>query len=95
MHIFSDFRLFERPPNLGLALFRWIAWRCLLFGILFTGFMAIFAVMHYVGEEPIYYVNEGRYLSDEEARSLIGEFFCTGAIFLFLGLAGVLLIPRA
>ena len=49
MRIFSDFRLFERPPKPGVALFRWIAWRWLVLGVLFTVFVAIFAGMHYLG----------------------------------------------
>ena len=94
MRVFSDFTLFERAPKPGLALFRWIAWRWLLLGILFTAGVGVFAVMHYVGGEPIYYVNEGRNLSTDEASSMFALFFFGGGLFLFLGLAGVLLIPK-
>lgn len=94
MRIVSDFRLFERPPKLGVALFRWVAWRWLLVGSLFIAFVAFFFGMHYLGGEPIYYTNEDRYLSDEEASSLLGLFLSGGGFFLFFGLAGVIFIPR-
>ena len=95
MRIFSDFRLFERPPKAGLAFFRWLAWRWLLFGIMFIGFFAVVAVVHYVGGEPMYYVNERRNLRADEVRSLLGLFFAGGGLFAFLGFLGVLLIPKA
>ena len=94
MRKFSDFTLFERPPKPGLALFRWIAWRWLLLGIVFTAFISVFAAIHYMGGEPIYYVNEGRNLTSEEASSMLAMFFLGGGFFIFLGLAGVLLTPK-
>lgn len=94
MRIFSDFRVFERPPKPSAALFRWIAWRWLLLGILFTCFVVIFAAMHLVGGEPIYYTNEDRYLSDAEVRDMFWLFLSGGGVFLILGLLGVLFIPK-
>ena len=95
MRIFSDFRLFERPPRPGVALFRWIAWRWLLLGLAFIAFFAVVAVTHYVGGEPNYYVNEGRNLSADEAASMFSLFFDAGGLFTLLGLAGVILIPKS
>lgn len=96
MDFFSDFRLFEKPPRSpGLALFRWIAWRWLMFGSLFILFVGFFAAMHYLGGEPIYYTNEDRNLSEGEVRTTIGLFVSGAGLFSFLGLAGVLFIPKA
>lgn len=96
MRVFSDFRLFERPPeSIGVALFRWLAWRCLLLGVLFTGFVAVLALITYVGGESIYYVNEHRNLSDDETSGLLMLFLGSGGLMLLLGLAGVLIVPKA
>lgn len=94
MRIFSDFRLFERPPRPSAALARWVAWRWLLVGLLFTMFTVIFFGTHSLGGEPIYYVNEDRNLTGDETRSLFTLFLSGGGFFLFSGLAGVLLIPK-
>src|SRR5688572_23289404 len=94
MRIFSDFSVFERPPKLGVAWFRWLAWQWLLLGLLFTVFVAFFFGMHYLGGEPIYFTNEDRYLSEKEVRSLLVLFLSGGDLFLFLGLAGVFFLPR-
>lgn len=94
MRIISDFRIFERPPKPSAALFRWIAWRWLLLGTLFTCFVVLFAAMHFVGGEPIYYTNEHRNLSDGEAWALVFLFLSGGGLFLILGLLGVLFIPK-
>jgi hypothetical protein len=94
VRIISDFRIFERPPKPSAALFRWIAWRWLLMGILFACFVAVIAVMHFVGGEPIYYINEDRYLSHAEVREMLWMFLSGGGLFLILGLLGVLLIPK-
>ena len=94
MRIFSDFKLFERPPKPGVKLFRWIPWRWLFLGALFTIFVATIAIMHYFGGEPFYYTNEDRYLSEQEVRTLIGQFLSIGGLFLILGLLGVVFIPK-
>jgi hypothetical protein len=95
VRVFSDLRLFERPPKPGRTLFRWIAWRWLLFSMLFTAFVAVFAYLHYASGEPIYYTNENRNLTADEARSLFALFFAGGGLFFVLGLAGILFIPKA
>jgi len=95
MRLFSDFRLFERPPKPGLALFRWIAWRWLMLGILFVMFVAVFAASYYIGGQPVYFTNEQRYLSEPEVRSQIWPFLSGGGAFLLLGLAGVVFLPKA
>ncbi len=95
MRIFSDFKLFERPPKPGQSLFRYIAWRWLAFGTLFIVFTAFFAAMHYVGGEPIYYTNEHRNMTDHEVGESLVLFFAGGALFAILGLIGVLVIPKS
>ena len=90
----SDFRLFERPPKPGTALFRWIAWRWMIFGLVFVCFVGLFAAIHYIGGEPIYYTNENRNLTSNEARNMFLLFLSGGGLFFLLGLLGVLLIPR-
>ena len=57
-------------------------------------FVGVFAVMHYIYGQPIYYTNEDRYLSAEEARRNFVLFLSGGGLFLMLGLAGVLFIPK-
>ena len=94
MRIFSDFRVFERPPKPSPALFRWIAWRWLLVGIALTCFVVFFAAMHFVGGEPVYYTNERRYLSDAEVWVGVGLLLSGGGLFSVLGLLGVLFIPK-
>ena len=95
MRLISDFRLLERPPKPGPALFRWIAWRWCLFGLVFVLFVALFAVIHYLGGEPIYYVNEDRYLTDGEVSGMMAMFIFVGGLFFSLGLAGILFIPKS
>ena len=95
MRIFSDFRVFERPPRPSRALFRWIAWRWHFFAIVFLCFVAIFAAAHFVGGEPIYYTNEQRNLTDAEVWELVWVFLSGGSLFLILGSLGVLFIPKA
>jgi uncharacterized membrane protein len=94
MRMFSDFRLFERPPRPSAALARWVAWRWLFFGILFTVFTVIFVGTHYLRGELIHYVNESRNLTDDEARDLFALFLFGGGFFALSGLAGVLLLPK-
>ncbi|WP_205481105.1 hypothetical protein [Sphingomonas arenae] len=95
MHLFSDLRLFEKPPKkAGFASLRWIAWRFLMYGAAFLAFTAVFAAIHYVGGEPIYYKNEDRYLTSAEAKDGFLMFFSAGGLFFILGLAGVRFIPR-
>lgn len=94
MRLFSDFRIFERPPKPSAALFRWIAWRWMALGLLFTCFTAFFAVMHFVGGEPIYCTNEDRNLTDDEVWNLVWLFLSGGGLFFLLGLLGVLIIPK-
>jgi hypothetical protein len=94
MRIFSDFRVFERPPKPSLALFRWIAWRWLLLGIVFDLFTLAFAAMHFLGGQPVYYTNEHRYMSDDEVRNLVKLFLSGGSLFVALGLVGVAYIPK-
>ncbi len=94
MRIFSDFRIFERPPKPGLRLFRWIAWRWLALGVLFTSFILVFAISHFIGGEPIYYTNEKRNLTDSEAWEMILMFLSGGGFFFIVGLLGVLYLPK-
>ena len=94
VRIISDFRMFERPPKPSAALFRWIAWRWLVLGSLFTCFVMVMAAMHFVGGEPIYYTNEDRYLSDAEVWDMVWLFLSGGGLFVVLGLLGVLFIPK-
>ncbi len=94
MRIFSDFRIFERPPKPGLRLFRWIAWRWLALGVLFTSFILVFAVSHFIGGEPIYYTNEKRNLTDAETWEMIQMFLSGGGFFFIVGLIGVLSLPK-
>lgn len=94
MGFFSDFRIFERPPEPGPRLFRWIAWRWLALGFLFTGFVVAFAISHFIGGEPIYYVNEKRNLTDAEAWDMILMFLSGGGFFFIAGLLGVLFLPK-
>ena len=93
MRIFSDFKVFERPPK-PPALFRWMAWRWLFLGIAVLCFIALFAFMHFVKGEPIYYTNENRILSDAEVWNLVWVFVAAGGLFSVLGLLGVLFIPK-
>lgn len=95
MQLFSDFRVFERPPKPGAALFRWIAWRWLFLGIGLICFVGVIAAMHLLGREPIYYTNEHRNLSDREVWQSVWLFVIGGGLFSVLGLLGVLYIPRS
>lgn len=94
MRIFSDFRIFERPPRPGLRLFRWIAWRWLALGFVFTSFIFVFAVSHFIGGEPIYYTNEKRNLTDAETWEMILMFLSGGGFFFIVGLLGVVYLPK-
>lgn len=94
MRIFSDFSLFERPPRQMAPLARWVAWRWLLVGFLFTAFTLAFFASPIIGGEPIYYVNEDRKLTSDEARDVFLLFLSGGSFFLIGGLVGVLLIPK-
>ncbi|MCL9998633.1 MAG: hypothetical protein NBV68_04575 [Erythrobacter sp.] len=94
MGFFSDFRIFERPPKPGPRLFRWIAWRWLALGFLFTSLILVFAISHFIGGEPIYYVNEKRNLTDAEAWDMILMFLSGGGFFFIAGLLGVLYLPE-
>lgn len=94
MRVFSDFRIFERPPKTAVRLFRWIAWRWLALGFLFTGFVLALAASHFIGGEPIYYINENRNLTDAEAWNMILMFLSGGGFFFLIGLLGVLYLPK-
>jgi hypothetical protein len=94
MGFFSDLRIFELPPKPGRRLFRWIAWRWLALGFLFTSFVIAFAVSYLVGGEPIYSVNEKRNLTDAEAWDMILMFLSGSGFFLIVGLLGVLYLPK-
>ena len=94
MRIFSDFRLFEKPPKPSPALFRWIAWRWLLVGFAACCFTLVFFAVHHLGGEPIYYSNEDRDLTSNEAQSVFLLFMSASGAFALLGLVGVIFIPK-
>ena len=94
MRLFSDFRIFERPPKPGSALFRWIAWRWLVLGVLLTCFILIFAAAHFLWGQPIYYTNEDRNLTDAEVWNVVWLFVSGGGLFAIIGLLGVLFLPK-
>ena len=95
MRIFSDFLLFQRPPQPDRRLFRWMAWRFLLFSAIFLCFVAYFALTHVFGDKPLYYVNENRYMTDAEALEVFWIFFLTSVAGFVIGLLGVLMVPKA
>lgn len=94
LRLFSDFRIFERPPKPSPALFRWIAWRWLVLGILLILFIFAFAAAHFVWAQPIYYTNEDRNLTDAEVWKVVRLFASGGGLFFILGLVGVLFLPK-
>jgi hypothetical protein len=95
MCVISDFRIFERPPKPSSALVRWIAWRSLALGQLFTFFVLVIAAMHFVGGQPIYFTNENRNLTDAEVWNVVFLFLFCGGFFFTLGLLGVLFISKS
>jgi hypothetical protein len=95
MRIFSDFQLFQRPPQPGRALFRWMAWRFLLFSAIFLCFVAYSAVTHVIGDEPLYFVDEDRYMTHAETLEVFWIFFLPSVAGFVIGLLGVLLVPKA
>jgi uncharacterized SAM-binding protein YcdF (DUF218 family) len=94
VRLFSNFRILERPPKPSPALFRWIAWRWLVLGLILTCFVLAFAAAHFIWGQPIYYTNEDRNLTDAEVRQIVVLFVAGGGLFSILGLIGVLSIPK-
>ena len=94
MRLFSDFQLFQRPPKPSRALLRWMAWRFLLFSALFMCFVAYFAISYIIGDEPLYFVNEDRYMTRSETIEVFWIFFFPSVAGLAIGLLGVLLVPK-
>ncbi|MEL7786010.1 hypothetical protein AAG596_08050 [Citromicrobium bathyomarinum] len=94
VRLFSDFRIFERPPKPSAALFRWIAWRWLVLGVLLSCFILAFAAAHFIWGQPIYYTNEDRNLTDAEVWQLVGLFAFGGALFSIFGLMALRFIPK-
>ena len=94
MRLFSDFRIFERPPKPSFALVRWMAWRFLLLGAVLSCFLAYFYATYVAGGELLFYTNENRYLTRSETIELFWLFFSGWIPFLILGLLGVLFVPK-
>lgn len=94
MRLFSDFHIFERPPKSGFAIVRWLAWRFLIVGALVMCFLAYFYATHIIGGEPLYFVNEDRYMTRSETIEVFWHFFKVSSSFFLSALLGVLFVPK-
>lgn len=94
MRIFSDFRIFEKPPRNNTAIVRWIAWRLLVLGAAFLCLVAIFTAISLFGGETIEQTNDNRALTDGIVSEAFETFLTVGGAFFILGLFGILLVPK-
>ena len=68
--------------------------RWLFLGIALMLFISIFAAMHFIGGEPIYYTNQNRNMSDAGVWQFTMLFLFGGGLFVILGFCGVLFISK-
>lgn len=66
-----------------------------MFSVMFLCFVAYFALTHVIGDEPLYFVNEDRYMTRAETIEVFWIFVIPSVAGFVTGLLGVLLVPRA
>lgn len=57
-------------------------------------FLVYFYATYIAGDEPLYFVNEDRYMTRPETIEVFWHFFKVSGPFFVLGLLGVLLVPK-